>query len=147
MRMVIQLVAAALAVLSPLAAQDTPTSVSVTVAGTRAHAVDLASAALTTRGYSIATASEYAVVTAPGAMRGGMSKFRLTIHATIAAVGADSARVTLSAIATAIGSPFMQLQPASASVTVKHKPEYRELQAIRDAVGVAAAGQTAPGHG
>jgi len=125
---------------TPLVAQDTPTSVSVTVAGTRAHATDLTTAALMARGYSIASASEYAVVTAPGEMRGGMSKFRLTIHAAIAGVGTDSTHVTLSAIATGIGTPLLNFQPPSASVTVKHKPEYRELQGIRDAIAATATG-------
>jgi hypothetical protein len=120
-------------------AQDSTQSVSTAVAGTRSHAVDLTVAALTAHSYSIETASEYAVTTAPSSIRGGWSKYRLVAHAALTAVGTDSVRVVLSAIATSIGSPVANFAPPQAPVTIKQKAEYRELQEIRNDIGAAAA--------
>jgi hypothetical protein len=138
-----------LAVTRLASAQDTTQYVSVTVASTRARAVDLTTGALMAHGYSIETANEYAVSTTPsGRVWGGWAgKYRLTMHASLAAVGTDSVRVVLSAVATGIAqipTNIANLPMPTAPVTSKRKPEWTELRSIRDDIAAASVAQAAP---
>jgi hypothetical protein len=118
-----------------VAAQDATQSVSVTVAGTKSHASDLAQAAIIAQGYAIESATDNAIVSTPSGVRGGWSKYRTVVHAGVLGVGSDSVRVVISEVATGIARPLAGMELPAGPVTVKQKKEYAEMQAIRDAIG------------
>ena len=122
----------------PAQAQDTPTSVGAKIPGSRAHASELTQAALVAQGFSLESATDGLIVTAPIANR---RNTQLAVHASIFEVGSDSARVVLSAIATSraqLALPGALAALASKTIDTGDKPEYRKLQALRDSIAKAA---------
>jgi len=128
MRTTLLCVAGVALVAAPLHTQDTKTSVSATIAGTRSHASDLTQAALIGRGWTITSATDNLIVTEQRYVR--TIGYPISVRVSLVAVGSDSAR----AIMTGQFPPMDYPGSLPIPVTTSHKPEYRELQAIRDAV-------------
>ena len=116
---------------APLRAQDPHSSVAVTVAGTKAHALDLATGALTLRSYPITSATESLIITGDKYLP---SRGTMFIQATITERGADSAKILLKGFVTTGRTMHLPDVP----VTTRFKAQYGQLEQVANDISVAA---------